>query len=83
MVWYCMASHASKDKKSCNLEFRIINLPIWPGEEYYLQASIEARVKKLANFAVGWSKINNSNKNYMKNLLIILRTCVDPYYEPT
>ena len=30
---------------------------------YYLQASVEMSVKKLANFAVGVSKMNNNNMN--------------------
>ena len=34
-----------------------------PGEEYYLQVSVEASVKKLANFAVGVSKMNNNKIN--------------------
>ena len=34
-----------------------------PGEEYYLQASVEASIKKVANFAVGASKMKNNMKN--------------------
>ena len=53
-----------------------------PGEEYYLQVSVEASVKKSANSAVGVSKMNNNNINNMNKLIWIIWTCVDPYYEP-
>ena len=44
-----------------------------PGEEYYLQASLEASIQNyVASFGIGWSKMNNYNNMSM----------CQSYYEP-